>query len=762
ILTPEKSRGLSLGSVADGVAGTNAWTGIPLPVDFKAPSLNSGALYLNLTAGVLILFGQASRFGSAAFLLRKLPAPAPGDGATSTPAGSETTPSAKSAQSYGAALIVNIDGRFGDILPALAPIDDLITLEHLSLSISTFDMPAGSESPFAALALLSDAAGHLPSPVTVPTPPVAMRTTRGLNFDGTLRLTGPLWENLKFVIEAGANNQIKVHATVDDKEPANTVFQASLRDFVILQALKFDKVELEFRPKGKTLTLTCDGSVSIPAFISSQSGPDTEQNVLFGFHGDLMITEVAADARFAAALGQTLSRPLGIPGITLGSLWLTAAWAFTPDGAGGTKRKLTKFEIGGTFQLGSVADLSGAVVFVDGAPKIVRLSLDKPVSINDFFAQCIKTDAWSLLPELTLLRGRMYYAPAAVPAQNYEQGFHLAVDTEIFSHTFHIEAAATENDGIAGTASATGALDLVFLTLTGPKGGDDTGPQVGISAKKQEKKFEIGFGFDLFGLNFRDGNLAYKPASGSDAARYTGTITYDGSDTPLGSKFKLDAEWTEKDGFRITNWPASPKLPDVDLKQLLEAAGSKDMCGVLGALGIGKDAIKGECKSAMRVSKGASRVGADGKSIPVADVAVDVWYEISINLGQKIVLNPGTKPLTLKTSIEAPASASFESLCKFIIDAAFAAVPGIVESILKDPQALAEMVAAIGVKQLTNKAIDSLLCRKVDSKELSDEANRRKPTPEEPENPGDENLRKAGEKATEAAEAATADAAAAA
>jgi hypothetical protein len=759
ILTPEKSRTLSLGPVTDGVAGAETWKGIPLPADFSPPGLDSAALYLNLTTEVMILFGRAARFGSAAFLLRKLPAepasavekPAAGKDETPTNDGA-VQPSDKTAARYGAALIVNIEPstRFGDILPALAPIDGLITLDRLSLSISSFDIPAGGENPYAALASVNQAASSFPSPVTLPQMPEATRIARGLNFDGSLRLTGTLWENLKFVIEVGANNRIAVHATVDDKEPANTVFQASLGGFVILRTVALAKAELEYRPKGKTLTLMCEGSVAIPG--RAQDGTDAEQ--LFRFSGNALVTEAAAKAAFAAAIvNQTLSHPLGIPGITLGSLSLTAEWVFTPNSTGGTDRELTLFEIGGTFQLGGAADLSGAVVFVDGSPKVVRLSLDKPVSMNEFFAQCIGTDAWNLLPELTLLRGRLYYAPAAVAEPKYEQGFHLAVDTEIFSHTFHIEASATENDGIAGTASATGALDLEFLKLTGPQGGD-TGPQVGISAKKQEKKFDFGFGFDLFGLSFRDGHLSYLPPSGGDAARYTGKITYVGPDTPLGSSFTLEAEWTEKDGFRITNWPAVPKLPDIDLEDLLEKAGSKDLCGALGALGIGKDAIKGECKAAMRVSKGASATDADGKSIPVADVEIDVWYEISINIGKKVVLNPGTKPLTLKTSIKAPASYSFEDLCKFIIKAIVNAVPDFVESILKDPQALAELVAAIGAEKLTNKAIDSLLCRKVDVKARPD------PKPDDPPNQGDEDLTKAADKVAEAVAADTATAAA--
>ncbi|HEX8448370.1 MAG TPA: hypothetical protein VF652_02155, partial [Allosphingosinicella sp.] len=68
IVSPDSISALSLSGAVDSVAGTGVWSGAPLPQGYTPPGLTSAGFYLNLSKGVLALYGRAGLgSGSAAY-----------------------------------------------------------------------------------------------------------------------------------------------------------------------------------------------------------------------------------------------------------------------------------------------------------------------------------------------------------------------------------------------------------------------------------------------------------------------------------------------------------------------------------------------------------------------------------------------------------------------------------------------------------------------------------------------------------------------
>jgi hypothetical protein len=702
-----------LGSVTGKFTGGANWKGVKLPPGFVPPELAQAGIYLNLTTSTLMLFGRTS-FGNAGLFIRN-------------------TAAASAPALYDYAFVVNIEKgfKFENIATGLKALDGFISIQQASIAVSSFTSTDPAANPYAVLATLTAAGEKL-----APALPPATSTRPGLNVDGTLQFTGTgIWENLKWLIEARASAAIYVHATVDPQAPANTVFQAALGGFVILQTLTFDKVAVTYAPNAAIqLVMDCSGSVSVPSHASDTQ----EHDALFKFTGNLTVTQTGAVANFNVAAGATLSRPLGIPSIVMHSLSMRAEWAFT-----GNSRSLTLYELQGKFTLLDVADLTAGVLFLSNQPRVVKLTLNKPVSLRDVLSTigvAALCDS-PLVPKLTFKTGDLYYAKTAVTAPKYDQGFHLAADADIFSATFHVTADLTDKKGMTGTALASAPVEVLFVTLTGPEG--TGGPGLSITVNDISKSVALVFGFDIFGLHFRRGSLRYTAATSTTPERYTGELTLQ-VNTPLGNNFTVEAEWNQTDGFKITKWPIIPQIPNINPTKLLEAAKSGNACDALGSLGLGPDIIKGELKTSMRVSAPTGSTPSSQKSKPAAIVSVDFTYIISIAIPgtSAVALNANAKPLTVSFTIESPESASFDVLAGMIVNAIGSVIAGVFTAIVDDPAAMGRLIAAVTVQKLTNQAISSLICRNIEKDALETELkNRTNPNPDEP-NDGDKNVKK--------------------
>jgi hypothetical protein len=91
---------------------------------------------------------------------------------------------------------------------------------------------------------------------------------------------------------------------------------------------------------------------------------------------------------------------------------VTACDFATSDGK--VAARATRTSLNGKVNLGTVLDITAAVVFLGAAPQIVVVTLNKSVTLGDLFATCIGTNAFRApgLPTVTLLSGRIYYALA--------------------------------------------------------------------------------------------------------------------------------------------------------------------------------------------------------------------------------------------------------------------------------------------------------------------------------------------------------------
>lgn len=790
VLRSADARGLDVGAVSDGFAGAGTWSAIPVPAGFTVPGLGAaGGVLLDLTAETLMVFGQASRLGTAALIIQRLPAVA-----DTTPGGDGPTEAEPPAAGFGVAFVLDLtDGfRFADLVPdgavgpaatvraALAAIDAFVEIRWASVSLSSFALPPGGEDtpgPYASVARLRAAAAALPTPVAIPAVPVARVQGRGLNVDGhlVLRGGGDLWEMLAVVLATRADAAVVVHATVDPLDPAATVFTADLGEFVLLRTVTVTRTHLSYVARDDApVTVTCAGSISVPG----EATPGQPGTVLLDLTGAFVVTAARASATLRATAA--LSRPLGMPGIELRSVALELAWTSQPAPAGslaGTApaRRLTRFALVGAVTVGSVADLTGEVEFRDGVAVLARVGLAGSLGLGELLSQCVGAGDWSAtgLPDLVLRDGALVHVPADAPpgpdGASARPGTRLTATVDVLGVDFALAAELTEGAGLTGSIGLADPLELGFATLTGPAG--LAGPLAAVELRRTAPTvFSLGFGVDLFGLRFRDGRLSYTAATATRAAVYAGQITYDGTSTALGSRFTLSVEWTEAGGFRITDWPALPTLPDIDLVGLLESIGSGDPCGALGALGIGPDIVTGQCRTSIRLSpvpaesaRPPGEAPAAGSRGPAAAcLEVDVYYDVSVRTpAGPVQLNPGMDPLSIATTIEAPASASVDDLAVMIVDTVLGGVAGIIQAILDDPAALVELTSAIALERLSSKAIGALICRGADDPALRRQYSERRADSPEDANTGEAELARAAELTARTAEAATAQAAAA-
>ncbi|MCL9798429.1 hypothetical protein MXD58_029770, partial [Frankia sp. AgKG'84/4] len=147
VLSSADARGLGVGAVSDGFAGAGTWSAIPVPAGFTVPGLGAtGGVLLDLTAETLMVFGQASRLGTAALIIQRIPAVA-----GTTPGGDGPTEAA----GFGVAFVLDLaDGfRFAHLVPdgavgpaatlraALAAIDAFVEIRWASVSVSSFALP---------------------------------------------------------------------------------------------------------------------------------------------------------------------------------------------------------------------------------------------------------------------------------------------------------------------------------------------------------------------------------------------------------------------------------------------------------------------------------------------------------------------------------------------------------------------------------------------------------------------------------------------
>ncbi|KSB89108.1 hypothetical protein AS593_04225 [Caulobacter vibrioides] len=712
----------SLSSIVDGVAGDGTWAGAPVPAGFSPPGLSSAGFYLNLTQDVMALYGAAT-FGTsaaqAALLVKKLP-PATAD-----------APAA-----YGYAFVLNVqDFRFANIASALSVLDDVVTLDSVSLAVSSFDVTDGD--PVAPLADLATQAAEVETPAgaspAVPTKPQASRIGRGLNVYGSVSFQGPLWSAVKYVLDLG-DATLVLQARIDPDAPGQTLFVADLTDATLLSYLHFSRLSVRYQPSpppppapsgsessggsqtpapppAPYLSLGGDGSLQLPGVPA------------INFTGQVAFTTEGAgasqsvkSASLDAAVTASETELFGIPNVSLTLSSIKMGW--TTQGAQSEWRR-TSLSVTATATLASLTlnamlDLSDAtrqrIVLTLGAAGDAASSV---LSLKTLLVDGLGA-SWldGLVPDLSFSDGSLEW----IKPQSGDPTYALHAKASIIGLGFLFDATLTKSVGITGSAALANPIDFGFLKLSGPA--KVAGPKASLTATDASKILSLESVVTL--LDHDIGlTLSYaKPASGDPV--YTGTATTEISFGDLGSVSPtVIGTYSESGGLDVKLDGLS--LPWDQIKQfmrfveLIEQAASglpKDPCQVLGALGLGPDAVQCsfDCSLAFPHLTPAS-----GDTPTSVDIGLKITYKIKLNVaGYTGVIREASLDLDF-LSLEIPSGGlTFSSVAGSLLTALVNAGPNIVKALFSDPEAMKTFAEMLIARQVASSIISNLICRQTE------------------------------------------------
>jgi hypothetical protein len=634
---------LSLSALVDGLArapdGSNGWSTLVLPADLPPLGLAAAMLELNLTKKTLVLYGQAPRWGAGALLVQAV--------------GSGWQYAFGVALSSGSA-----DWNFSQVSPGLAPAD------------SFFDIPRAT-----ALLALSSMDGQDLSAIRARVPPITSAlpayVRKGANFVATVRLTTPVTENVPRILNGADAGTLVLYALLANPS-SESLFQVRLGQYTLAEAVTFSDVCLQYRPSTSP-ALSLHGTVSV-----------TVDGTAYVFVGDLAITETAAT--FSVSTAQRIVAPLGMTGITLDALSCVIQYGF-PQGQPTTM----DVALQGGVTIGSVANLTGRLLLVNGRPTLVDVAVTN-LSIADLFTQSITSGhAWPTdrLAPIEFISGRVYYAmaPTSYGGFNYLQGFNAAVQAAILGQRATLTVSVQPASGITATGALDQPLDWGFVKIRGAQPG--TGPSASLSTIDQPT-FTLTAGVELFetDLGLVVFSLA-KTASGETQARAAFTAKL-----PLFGDQTLDVCWTESGGFTLNDFPV--QLPaTLDLSALTSQTGACAGKAILQSLAVD---TKYNFTTDFSVAQGQA-----------LELVVQGYFELTA-LNQE-VLRIDLQRLVI--SIPIPSSGEPfkwsdipEWITRTIVDNAYS----IFKQVLSDPGSMAKLLAIEGVKFVASELVDGLVC----------------------------------------------------
>lgn len=326
---------------------------------------------------------------------------------------------------YALALSIGPAFRFGGLVPALAPVDDVLHVTEARVVVCAAGGRTLGALAAATNAILTELAPTGPRPLAgLDTAALALEA--GAYFSARIDFAQPgvLARVLDIGDPGGPHPTVRVTAEVDRANPANTVFSAELPTITLLSRVEFAGLTLTYKGSdGHRFTL--DGRIRL---LNLTADPLTFA-VALTVNDTGMIGEAASQ--------QEIVSPLGLPGITLSALTLEVAYRWEP--------RSTRLVLRGGMKVGPAPaagqqdarpTLTGSLVLRDGAPVLFHVTLAADLSIGAFLAQCV-TGSGSSWPtgyaDVTLLTGTRIssydaaadtgglYAAGATPP--FENGF---------------------------------------------------------------------------------------------------------------------------------------------------------------------------------------------------------------------------------------------------------------------------------------------------------------------------------------------------
>ena len=668
----------------------------------RSPKFNSASLFINFSGKTLFCYGNVIGFGTGLLMVKK-------------------TDGNENSTEYGFlfGLSLGSDFRFSSLNKSLSVVDEILSVQQANLSVISMEHLTVEEirHDFSKLQRVKHKQKELNTPLTdLDIESISkVEVGRGVTAFAKVTFSGEvsqLLSNVSHIQRGEKLADIVLFARVAGNA-IDTVFMAQIKEMKLSGGnLRFDEITFIYQPsKGKAFTLNGNMSLTLT---------DDSHPILF--RGRLEISELNAD--FSMTIGgspETILEPFGMFGISFEDPRLELSWKFDQDKHHST---MPFCSVSGTIHFYKsasrseeqpVTTLSGAILFREGKPVVASISLDvnHPLSIDDLFVTLFKEQWPSGYLDISFKEGEIYYAKANVEVdeRKYKKGFHGQTEIQIFGNAFGVEV-SVDRRGMAVKGYSKFEIDLVIATLSGKLFEEEKGPEIEISRYGDRTKFELSTGVKLLQEKIGSCSVGYDVTEKC----FLGSVTYDGE--LLGaSNPSIKFEWSKKSGFKIREWPVI-----LDLNTLIDFAKEFEM--------LSKD--DGPCEELVELAFDrviTTKCQLDVKQASAKDSGhPDAWLALRLQGKLDIMIVTDTPSVTVDfpevvVAITKPSKQfKLSDLPGFLISEIGKNSLELAKQVFSQPEELAKFMAALGSIKLSRKVLSGLICRGVDSSNVTKQA----------------------------------------
>jgi len=505
-----------------------------------------------------------------------------------------------------------------------------------------------------------------------------------------------------------------VVSSVISKDPSKSEFKAHIAELILLGNIQFSDITFSYKPVNK-VTFGLMGTVSL--MLGSHS---------YDFLGEFTCMDDCSKFVMSPTQQLQIIEPLGMWGVSLNGAKLQMVYTY-PQDKPHTSSQIILATVNFNSKEASSKEVSPSTVlecsliFYSFTPTVVKIALNPTIPLR--FADFVKTVfAWDFdvdkYLDIGLVNGQVYYAKLEegrksieIDGQIYQVGYHISANIEIFSQVFVINADITSNQvSIDGYAHS--PLNLGFAKLTGIDDSDPSkpdkskSPQILFVTNSKSTSTSLNVGFVLFEYPLGTANLGFKSTSDKDKL-FFGQLTYHGKIGFIKNP-SIEFQWSEKSGFRITNWPAVGSLMDA-FDFFNELRNYKDDCGALVDLAF-KEGVQTQFNINISLAK------TQHSDLFLADIEITGTYDVLLLKEVKIASVPIPD---IKVGIPIEDNFSLDKLPKFILDLFAKNATLIVQQITEHPDRLAKILAISVLKYITKEVVATLTCRNVDTQDIN-------------------------------------------
>ena len=629
-------------------------------------------------------------------------------------------------EQYGYALGISLTHqfKFSDLISALSPIDEILTIEKANCLIVSQEKVKVKEIIAKIKAAKASTESNSNSVISYPFADLNLdgfthnqELVPGLSIYGEINLnTTKLGSLFNSIIRISQDTKdvpnIIVSAMINSDDPSQSKFKAYITKLTLFGAIEFSDIALSYVPASSTM-FELTGTVTV--VIGEER---------YSFIGRFECTSESSIFTVSPHHDLTIKEPLGMFGITLQNALLMIEYDYQKEQPHPTSRQTISADVNfySTKQSASNSTttplsilLSCSVSFNNFIPTVVNIELkpEVPLTIADLIMTIF---GWqfnaSQYPNIGFVRGHMYYAKpmkgessVSINGFDYKEGYHISADIEIFTTWFTIQADILSEQislrGFAHSPLKFGLANFTGVDVNDPSKPDESkSPEVTFITDLHSTSVSLDIGLVLLEFPLGTAKLQYESRILHGSLTYHGKIGFI-KDPSIGF------EWNEEDGFKVTTWPIEGSFKDAfDFFSKLQHF--KDHCGDLVNL-----AFRESVQTQFNINVKLSKTNQPDKFL--ADINITGTYDVLL-LRKKEIASIPIPDISVGIPIED--NLTLEQLPKFILDLLKSNSLQIIEQITKNPERLAKIIAVSVLKTVTEKVIGTLVCRGVKSRHL--------------------------------------------